>query len=283
MSKKCNKCLETKEVSYFSINKTSKNGNIVYKSICKNCHSEVEKNRRKNNLEKFKEKDKKFYEKNKEIILEKNKKYRINNKSKIQEQKANYYISHKEEITLYHQNNKKKRNKRLQEKTSNDKIYAIKNSLKTRLYEIIKNKTFSFSKLINTNCDNLIEWFEYQFNDNINWDNYGTDWHCDHLIPISFFNFEDEEDRIICFHWTNLRPLISTENIQKSNKICQDEILTHIQILKSFITKSNNGYQTNYENSWWRRLELRYGKNSKDNLYSLLKGYNNMDNPQPIS
>lgn len=35
------------------------------------------------------------------------------------------------------------------------------------------------------------------------------------------------------------------------------------------------GYQANYENSWWRRVELRYGNNPKnegdEKLESLLK------------
>jgi hypothetical protein len=282
-TKQCNNCLQEKELSYFSINKISKNGNKVYKSICKACHCENEKKRRQNNIEKFREKAQEYYNDNKEEILIKNKEYRSLNKTEIIEQKKTYYHNNRDIILLYHKNNKEKRNERLSNKIKTDKVYAIKCSLKTRLYELIKNKNFSFSKIINTNCENLVNWFEYQFKDNINWDNYGKEWHADHVIPISFFNLEDLNDRQICFHWTNLRPLNSMENMKKSCKIIPEEILLHIKILSSYLLESNNGYQANYENIWWRRIELRYGNNPEDNLCSILTEYKEMDNSQPSS
>lgn len=41
-------------------------------------------------------------------------------------------------------------------------------------------------------------------------------------------------------------------------------------------------YQTNYENSWWRRVELRYGKNQKDDedINNLLKWAIRSQNPK---
>ena len=40
---------------------------------------------------------------------------------------------------------------------------------------------------------NLKEHLEKQFNDGMNWDNYG-EWHIDHIKPISSFTFETCDD-----------------------------------------------------------------------------------------
>ncbi len=221
--KKCNKCLIEKPYMDFSINKILKNGNNVYKSYCKKCKSKQECERRKNNINKFKEKDKKYYEKNKSKILSRSLKY-----------------------------TKKRR--------QIDPLFRLCLSLRARLHGIIKKKTFAFSKLISSNSDNIRDWFEYQFDDELNWTNYGSVWQIDHLIPVTHFDCSNEKEAQLCFHWTNLRPLRSKENNVKNNNITQQEIKKHIEIIKSYIL--THGYQANLD--WWRRVELRYGKNSKD-------------------
>jgi hypothetical protein len=284
MFKLCNQCNETKNVDNFSINKTLKNGNIVYKSKCKECRCLNEKNKRLLNLEKYKEKDKKYYDTHKEAKLKSSKNYNEKNKEELQIKKKEYYNKNKEIIKEYHNNNKEKRNIRLRNRTKTDKLYAITCSLRTRLYETIKNKdNMSYSKIIKTSTENLINWFDYQFNENMNWDNYGKYWNIDHVIPMSYFNLENKLDRDICLHWTNLRPLNSIENTEKSNKIDKNIIMSHVQIIKLFV-QLNKEYQSNYENSWWQRIELWNGNNFEDDLSSLLFVEDNeMDNSQPSS
>ena len=53
----------------------------------------------------------------------------------------------------------------------------------------------------------------------MNWDNLGKLWQIDHILPINQFDFTINIDIKICFHWTNLQPLYTTENISKSDKI----------------------------------------------------------------
>lgn len=49
--------------------------------------------------------------------------------------------------------------------------------------------------------------------------------HIDHIKPISKFNLNNEKQRKICFHYTNLQPLFINDNLKKSNKWTeQDEI-----------------------------------------------------------
>jgi hypothetical protein len=257
--KSCTTCGVSKDFSLFSKNKNS----------CKECRSKKESERRMNNLEKYKQKDKEYYEKNKEVVLAKNKEYRQGKGEEIKENKKKYYQENKEEIKKYHEANKEKRNEKKRLKFKTDIDFRIKETLKSRIGDVLKNKKIHKTNiLIGTSKQILKNWLYHQFDENQSWDNYGEYWHIDHVIPIDFFDLSIEREQLICFNWSNLRPLQKNENMEKSNKILKDEILNHIFILKSY-----DGYQANYENSWWRRVELRYGNNSEDkeDFESLLK------------
>jgi hypothetical protein len=54
----------------------------------------------------------------------------------------------------------------------------------------------------------------------IYWKNYG-EWHVDHKIPQSAFNFETPEDIDFkkCWALKNIQPMWAKENIIKSNRI----------------------------------------------------------------
>ena len=58
-------------------------------------------------------------------------------------------------------------------------------------------------------------WFEFQFDEKMNWENYGTYFQIDHVKPFSLFNINDDNDRRLMNHWSNLSPLEKYENIKK--------------------------------------------------------------------
>lgn len=58
---------------------------------------------------------------------------------------------------------------------------------------------------------------ESKFKPDMNWENYGTLWHIDHVVPIKYAN-PTVEDVIERLHWTNTQPLYATENIAKGNR-----------------------------------------------------------------
>ena len=65
--------------------------------------------------------------------------------------------------------------------------------------------------------DKLMRHLEKQFDGEMNWENYGTFWHIDHIIPLSALNFEKPEDRDLKIAWglKNLRPLKALDNCRK--------------------------------------------------------------------
>jgi len=87
MSKKCNRCLEEKEISLFGKNKSSKDG--LY-SLCKYCASETQKKYRDKNKDSIKLKISQWSSNNKEKRRESVKKYRDNNKELVKEKDKLY-------------------------------------------------------------------------------------------------------------------------------------------------------------------------------------------------
>jgi hypothetical protein len=56
---------------------------------------------------------------------------------------------------------------------------------------------------------------ENQFNDKMNWENYGNYWHIDHIVPHSIFQYTSMEDESFmkCWALSNLRPLEAKQNM----------------------------------------------------------------------
>ena len=56
-----------------------------------------------------------------------------------------------------------------------------------------------------------------KFQEGMSWDNHG-EWHIDHIKPCCKFNLLDDEEQRKCFHYTNLQPLWSKDNLSKGGK-----------------------------------------------------------------
>ena len=78
-----------------------------------------------------------------------------------------------------------------------------------------------WESLVGFTIDQLRRHLEKQFTPGMTWENYGTEWHVDHKIPIAVFNFDRPEDIDfrICWSLKNLQPLNATENMKKRAKI----------------------------------------------------------------
>ena len=65
----------------------------------------------------------------------------------------------------------------------------------------------------------LREHIENQFDEKMNWDNYGDYWQIDHIIPQAALPYRSLEDKNFqkCWALENLRPLEVTENIRKGS------------------------------------------------------------------
>jgi 5-methylcytosine-specific restriction endonuclease McrA len=62
-------------------------------------------------------------------------------------------------------------------------------------------------------------YLESKFDENMNWENQGSYWQMDHIIPIS--SAKSEEDVYRLNHYTNFQPLYWKDNLSKGNKILE--------------------------------------------------------------
>jgi len=80
----------------------------------------------------------------------------------------------------------------------------------------------SWESLVGYTIEDLVEHLESQFwkDENINWDNYGSYWHVDHIRPKTSFNYKIAEDPEFkeCWKLSNLQPLEAIANMKKSDK-----------------------------------------------------------------
>ena len=81
--------------------------------------------------------------------------------------------------------------------------------------KIFKNKYNNCLKIMGCDPHLLKLWFEFQFDDKMNWNNHGTYFHIDHVKPCALFDIENKNDRRIMNYWSNLQPLEKYENIKK--------------------------------------------------------------------
>jgi hypothetical protein len=60
---------------------------------------------------------------------------------------------------------------------------------------------------------------ERQFLPGMSWDNHGTAWEIDHIVPASRFDMRDPLQRLQMCHYTNLQPLWRRDNRRKLNRV----------------------------------------------------------------
>ena len=67
--------------------------------------------------------------------------------------------------------------------------------------------------------EQLAAYIEQRFTAEMNWDNYGTTWHLDHIIPQAALPYDSMEHPNFAKCWAleNLQPLDALENIRKSS------------------------------------------------------------------
>jgi hypothetical protein len=154
-----------------------------------------------------------YYEKNKEKVKAKSSEYYEKNKDSCKERMSSYVKKNREKINIYKNEWEKRK------KLADSKYWLIR-TIRRSIGDSIRN--MGYTKKTRTavylGCDyeTFASHLESQFKDGMSWDNRG-EWEIDHIIPVASAKAEDDVFRLN--HYTNLQPLWSTENRQKSDKM----------------------------------------------------------------
>jgi len=57
----------------------------------------------------------------------------------------------------------------------------------------------------------------------MSWDNYGSVWHLDHILPQAWFKAFPDARRYLMNHYTNLRPLFSADNVARGDFVSRKD------------------------------------------------------------
>ena len=192
-TKVCNKCNVDKDVTEFYIGRRR----------CKLCYNKHKKKSTPEQREEYNRRCKEKYYENHEEELEKSKLWKKRNPEKVVEYRRGY-------MSGYEKN-----------RMENDPIYSVRcsvrNLIKCSIYHKGYTKKSRTFEILGCSYKEFKEHIESQFEDWMNWDNYGIyngkgncGWEYDHIVPVS--SAKCEEDIIRLNHHSNIQPLCSYVN-----------------------------------------------------------------------
>jgi hypothetical protein len=198
------------EYTCTTCNLTKDSSEFRSKNKCNACRKEY-----------FKNYSKAHYQANKDDYRERNKLWVKNNHEKQKAYGRKSYHKNKEVCNdrsrAYSKLNRETLSRKEKERIDKDIAFKIKKRLRTRLYVSVKSqgtiKHKSTLKLLGCTIIELKAHLESKFLPTMTWDNYGSLWHIDHIIPCSKFDLTNEEEQRRCFHYTNLQPLFALTTI----------------------------------------------------------------------
>ena len=160
------------------------------------------------------------------------KKYREKNKDKLNTYHKEWSKTKRKELREYHSTWRDKNRVHVNEKTRlwylnrrrTDPSFRLKSNTRTAVWTCLKERDVAKYRstfvLLGYTLEELMTHLEKQFTEGMAWDNYG-EWHVDHKIPMTSFNFETTDDREfkLCWCLDNLQPLWGPDNLSKGTKL----------------------------------------------------------------
>jgi hypothetical protein len=227
----CSKCKILKDSSNFPKNRRKKNG---LNSICKECSKPY--------FDKYNKSEKyKNYRKSdhfREIKKASNHRLRENG-STIRYEKS------ERGIELRKLRDKKRcayKSVYLKNKRNNEPSFKIADNCRRAINIYMKksHKINPYNKLLGCDYITLTQYIESKFQEGMTWENYGRGadhWTFDHYIPCSYFDLTIEENKLICFNYLNVQPLLESHNCSKNKSIPHDA-LQRIEQIKLSLTQN---------------------------------------------
>lgn len=131
-----------------------------------------------------------------------------------------YYLKRKETngFKKYRRHHKRK----WDAKAMTDPLHRLSNNIRGNMYHALKTKKNGrkWEYLVGYTLQDLVNHLTPLLGENMTWDNYGSVWHVDHVIPKSWFKYESTEDAKFkeCWALSNLQPKLKLDNILKGNR-----------------------------------------------------------------
>lgn len=140
--------------------------------------------------------------------------WRKKNPEAVRQKKRRHYLRNREKIIARSVRNEARR-------VEADPGFRLQKNLRRRISLAIAGKNKSARTVELLGCP--VAWLEVHleslFHSGMDWKNYGSVWHVDHIKPCASFDLTRPEQQKICFHWTNLQPLFAEDNLKKGSHV----------------------------------------------------------------
>lgn len=100
-----------------------------------------------------------------------------------------------------------------------------------RRYIIEKNQSSTYARYFGLDIEYFREWIALQFNNGLSWDNFAEKWQFDHIVPVAYFDFTNEEDLLLCWNFINIRVERIDFNKTRGNRIDVMGVRTYFEDL----------------------------------------------------
>lgn len=128
-------------------------------------------------------------------------------------------------------------------------------NIRSRIYlGLKKNKPYNTIHYLECTTKEYIKWIAYHIKD-FTLENFGKQWHVDHVIPLSRFNLQNKKDLYLAFNWRNTMPLYAKENLAKNNKIIPQQIKRHLKTLEKYHEDNNMKLPQEFKDLYAKHLE----------------------------
>lgn len=220
--KTCNVCNAEKPMGDF----------MTQRKICRDCHNEARRNRF-NEDEEFRSKKLKRDSEYKQKKTQRNQQKRLDEQTRIG--LDNKVCSKCSEIK--HRDRFRHNRLKCKDCERDDPLDKFKRAVRCRIYTSLHKKTLHTVDYLGVNSVEYLKWM-VSYDERYTLDNKG-EWHIDHVIPLSSFDLDCEEQQMIAFNWRNTMPLLARDNLAKNNKIVPLQIQEHYEHLLDYHEKNN--------------------------------------------
>jgi hypothetical protein len=100
-----------------------------------------------------------------------------------------------------------------------------------RRYVIQKAQSGAYARYFGLDIEFFREWIAIQFKDDLSWENFAEKWQFDHIVPVAYFDFANEEDLILCWNFINIRVERIDHNRVRGNRIDVMGVRTYFEDL----------------------------------------------------
>lgn len=160
---------------------------------------------------------------------------------------------------------REKQNKSKKERYHNNPTERVSRNYRCHLRDYIFRGIVSkkIDKIVGISQEKMKDWLEFNFKPGMTWDNYGTFWNLDHVIPCSSYDLEDNDALYECFSWKNTMPVYCKSNLEKFNKV-EEGLKGHIETQANIFMDPKLQYNLKLQKEKKQRKEEKKQKRKEE-------------------